>query len=155
MKELNRADIEAILPHRGPFLFLESATIIEPGKFARGKMTDLIHPDFAFLLGHFPGLPIFPGVLVTETLAQLVGVTSASSGIQELEGKIGVLGTYTMRHGQKILPVYSTLVELEAEIIKLKSKAGKANVRAIYDGKIAAEGEILFAMASKSDWPQF
>lgn len=48
-KELGRADIEAILPHRRPFLFLESAVIVEPGVRATGKLTDLTHPDFAYL----------------------------------------------------------------------------------------------------------
>lgn len=149
---LNRKDIEQIIPHRRPLLFLDEVTIIEPGKFAKGKMADLTHPDFDFLKGHFPGLLVFPGVLATETLAQLTAVTVASSGAKGLEGKIGVLGKYSMRHGEKILPVHSTLVELEAEVTYLRSKFGQAKVRAVLEDKVAAEGEIFFVMVDRSEW---
>ena len=149
-KELSREDIEQVLPHRRPFLFLESAVIVEPGKRATGKLTDLTHPDFSYLRGHFPGLPIFPGALLMETLAELAGVAAASSDIPGHEGKVGVLTEDQMKYRQAISPAEAHLVDLEAEIITLRSRGGSALVRALKEGKLAVEGEITFLMVDRS-----
>ncbi len=152
-RHLNRRDIEAILPHRRPFLFLESATIVEPGKLATGRLPDLTHPDFAYLGGHFPNLPIFPGALLMEALAELSGIAASSSGLEH-EGRVGVLVRDSMEYRQKIIPAEATLAELEAKVVSLRSRMGKAEVRALKGGKIAAQGEITFMMVDKSEWPQ-
>lgn len=151
-EQLNRADIEGILPHRRPFLFLDSATIIEKGH-AIGKLSDLTHPDFVYLGGHFPNLPIFPGALLMEALAELSGIAAYSYGLEQ-EGKVGVLVRDSMEYRQKIIPAEATLAELEAKIVSLRSRMGKAEVKALKDGKIAAQGEISFMMIDKSAWPQ-
>lgn len=154
-KELSRRDIEGILPHRRPFLFLESAVIVEPGVRATGKLTDLTHPDFAYLRGHFPGLPIFPGALLMESLAELAGIAASSAENRpELEGKVGVLTEDQMKYRQAINPSESHLVDLEAEIVSLRSRGGRAVVKAIKEGKIAVEGEIGFVMVDKSKFSQ-
>ena len=148
---LDKGDIEEILPHRRPFLFLESATIIEPGKLGIGRLTDLTHPDFAFLRGHFPNLPITPGAILMEALAELSGVVASSSDLPESQGKVVVLAEDHMKYRGKILPVEATLTELEARIIFLRSRAGKTAVKATRDGRILAEGEILFVMVDRSE----
>lgn len=149
-KELNREDIEEILPHRRPFLFLESAVIEEPGKRATGKLTDLTHPDFSYLRGHFPGLLLFPGALLMESLAELAGIAAASSEIDKHKGKVGVLGEDQMKYRQAVNPAKSHQVELEAEIVALGSRGGRAAVKAMLEGKIAAEGVITFIMVDRS-----
>ena len=153
-RHLNRGDIEAILPHRRPFLFLESAVILEPGKLVTGRLTDLTHPDFGYLGGHFPNLPITPGAILMEALAELSGVVASSSDKPEVQGKVGVLGEDHMKYRGKILPVEATLAELEAEIISLRSRAGKTAVKATREGRVLVEGEILFVMVNRSEWSQ-
>ena len=63
------------LPHRKPFLFLDRVTSLTPGEEAHGEMT--FSPDDPIFLGHFPGNPIVPGVILTEALAQLAGIAGA------------------------------------------------------------------------------
>ncbi len=62
------------LPHGPEFRFLDRMTALEPGKSGRGEYT--VRGDEPFLRGHFPGEPIFPGVLLVEAAAQLAGVVA-------------------------------------------------------------------------------
>ena len=66
----------SFLPHGPEFRFLDRLTELEPGK--RGLAEYYIHPGELFLKGHFPGQPIFPGVLLIEAAAQLAGVVAQS-----------------------------------------------------------------------------
>lgn len=147
-RNLKRSDIEQILPHRRPFMFLESVEVIEPGVKATGTLEDLSHPDFAFLKGHFPSFPIVPGAILMETLAELSGI-AVSSRISGQHNKIGVLRRDAMDYKQMVKPGDS--VQLEAEVFALKMNIGRSRVKAMKDGKIAAEGEIVFALIDKPE----
>ncbi len=68
------------LPHGGEFRFLDRLTALDPGKSGVGEYT--IRGDEAFLRGHFPGDPLFPGVLLVEALAQLAGVIAQADPAQ-------------------------------------------------------------------------
>ena len=67
------------LPHGREFRFLDRVTALEPGKSGRGEYT--VRGDEPFLRGHFPGEPLFPGVLLVEAAAQLAGVVAQSDPI--------------------------------------------------------------------------
>ncbi len=73
---LDRAQIEAILPHRDPFLFLDRVIELVPGEYAVAEK-DLLPTEDVFR-GHFPGHPVFPGVLQLEALAQTGAVAVLS-----------------------------------------------------------------------------
>ncbi len=64
------------LPHGGEFRFLDRLTKLEPGQSGAGEYA--VRGDEPFLRGHFPGQPIFPGVLLVEAAAQLAGVVAQS-----------------------------------------------------------------------------
>src|SRR5579859_4874411 len=70
------ANALALLPHGAEFRFLDRLTSLEPGKMGVGEYT--VRGDEPFLRGHFPGQPIFPGVLLAEAAAQLAGVVAQS-----------------------------------------------------------------------------
>ena len=72
---LNRKEIELILPHRSPFLFLDKCEVIEKGIKGIGYRKFL--PNEFFFSGHFPGKPIVPGVILVEALAQTSGIVVA------------------------------------------------------------------------------
>lgn len=145
--QLQRPDIENLLPHRRPFMFLESAKVLEPGIKATGMLADLSHPDFAFLRGHFPSFPIVPGAILMEALAELSGI-ALISGVSEQNDKIGVLRRDTMDYRQMVKP--GDLVELQAEIYAFKMKVGKSRVKALNkNGEVVAEGEIIFVLIDR------
>lgn len=64
------------LPHGADFRFVDRLTKLEPGKSGAGEYT--VRGDELFLRGHFPGEPVFPGVLIAEAAAQLAGVVAQS-----------------------------------------------------------------------------
>ena len=70
-----KLDIDAIkelIPHRNPFLFVDSCEIIKPGEY--GKSEKLFSKDEYFFKGHFPNNPIVPGVIIVEAMAQTAGI---------------------------------------------------------------------------------
>ena len=74
---IENIDIQAILPHRYPFLLVDRVTELEPNQMAVGVKNVTINEPF--FQGHFPGHPIFPGVLILEALAQLGGILAIRS----------------------------------------------------------------------------
>lgn len=86
---LNVMDIQEILPHRYPFLLVDKITHMEKGKSIIGfKNISISEPVF---MGHFPGHPIYPGVLILEGMAQAGGVLALKSNslsVEELKNKV-------------------------------------------------------------------
>lgn len=138
---MENIDIQKILPHRYPFLLVDRITELEEGKRAVGIKNVTINEPF--FQGHFPGNPIMPGVLIVEAMAQ-VGAVSILS-MEEYKGRLAVFAGFEhMRFRKQVIPG-DTLV-MEAELTALKRGIGKAKVTAKVDGKIAAEGELMFAI---------
>src|ERR1700710_3034467 len=66
------------LPHREPFIFIDSVLEVQPGE--RAQCVKTFQPDEPFFRGHFPGDPIVPGVILTEALAQTAGIAAGQGG---------------------------------------------------------------------------
>lgn len=90
-RSLGRLEIEALIPHRGHALFLDAATVEGP----RGTAVVCWDAAHSHLAGHFPGLPIVPGVFFIEAIAQLGGVVlaSAAAAVDEIGEKLGTLAS--------------------------------------------------------------
>lgn len=135
--------IQALLPHRFPFLLLDRVLEIESGKRAVAiKNVSISEP---FFQGHFPEVPIMPGVLIVEAMAQLGGVLlmqMAPAG----QSRLALLtGVDKVRFRRRVVP--GDQLRLEAEILKIHGNMGKIKTQATVDGQPVSEGELLFCLA--------
>ncbi len=138
---MNIKEIMQIIPHRYPFLLIDKVIDIEIGKRAVGIKSVTINEPF--FQGHFPMMPVMPGVLIVEALAQLGAVVLLSS--DEFKGKIAVFaGIDGFRFKKQVVP--GDQLRLEAQLLKMRSNIGKTSVKATVDGELAAEGELMFAL---------
>lgn len=138
---MENIDIQKILPHRYPFLLVDRIIEIEEGKRAVGIKNVTINEPF--FQGHFPENPIMPGVMIVEAMAQVGAVAILS--MEEYKGKLAVFtGIEKMKFRKQVVPG-DTLI-MESELIAIKHGIGKAKVSAKVEGKIAAAGELMFAI---------
>ena len=136
---LGRAEIEAIIPHRHPFLLLDEVTELEPSKrvVARKLVTE---EDCA---GHFPGNPIMPGVKMVEALAQAGAVAVLSE--EENRGRIALFAGIDDTRFKRIVEPGDEL-QLECTLEQVRGPIGKGRARATVDGQLAARGTLTFAV---------
>lgn len=132
-------EIMEIIPHRPPFLLVDRIDELVPGKHAIGKKC--VSMNEPFFVGHFPGEPVMPGVLVMEALAQVGAVICLS--LEQNKGKTVYLGGVSkVRFRNKVVP--GDVLTLEVEITKCKGPLGVGMAKA-YDGdRVFADGEITF-----------
>lgn len=141
MTELSSPEIQAIIPHRYPFLFVDRIIEMEAG--ARAVGIKAVSVDEPFFQGHFPGFPVMPGVLIAEALAQVGAVAILPS--RDMTGQIAYLaGLDNFRFRRQVVP--GDLLRLEVTLTQLRSRAGKGHGVATVDGEIAAEGDITFVI---------
>ena len=132
--------IEAILPHRYPFLLVDRVIAIEPMKKLVGVKCVTVNENF--FNGHFPGHPVMPGVLILEALAQAGGLLVKFSLTEDTSNKV----TYLMaidnaRFRKPVVP--GDRMELHVEIVKQKGPIWKTNGKAIVDGEVVAEADYM------------
>jgi 3-hydroxyacyl-[acyl-carrier-protein] dehydratase len=139
--KLDRSQIEALLPHRPPFLLLDEVDELEPGVRCVARRT-LRDEDFWFA-GHFPGNPVMPGVLIVEALAQAATVAAASA--DEAQGKIGLFAGIDKVRFKRVVKPGDTMM-LEATITAVHGPVGRAAVKATVGGQLACRGELMFAV---------
>jgi 3-hydroxyacyl-[acyl-carrier-protein] dehydratase len=130
------------LPHRTPFLLLDTMLSIEPG--VRASATWTLHGDEWFFPGHFPGRPTTPGVLLLESIAQCGAVAVLSD--PKYAGRLALFGGVEhARFRRQVLP--GDTVTLECEMTKLSARAGKGRGTASVNGALAVETDLLFILA--------
>jgi 3-hydroxyacyl-[acyl-carrier-protein] dehydratase len=135
LSSLTKAQIEAILPHRDPFLLLDEVVDLEPGE--RVVARKRVRPDEWYLAGHFPGRPIMPGVLIVEAMAQAGAVAVLSE-----EHNRGKLALFAGIDGVR----FKRVVEPGDELERVRGPIGRGKAKASVDGALAARGTLTFAV---------
>ena len=137
--------IQAILPHRYPFLLVDKVHDIDGTTSAVGiKNVTMNEPHFQ---GHFPGVPIMPGVMIIEALAQTAAVmVGTTMGLTEGNMLIYFMGIDACKFRRKVIP--GDVLELKVETVRGKpgGKVWKFKGVATVDGEMAAEAEFTAMM---------
>ena len=142
--------IEAVLPHRHPFLLVDRVIELEPMKrLVALKSVTINEPFFA---GHFPGHPVMPGVLVLEALAQAAALLAKKSVPAQTDDRV----TYLMaidnaRFRRPVLP--GDRLELRVEVVRHKGAIWKEKGTALVDGAVAAEAEFMAMLVDREKGP--
>ena len=139
--ELNIEQIQEIIPHRPPFLLVDKITDYVPGEWAKGIKAVTVNEPF--FVGHFPQYKVMPGVLIIEALAQVGAVAILS--LPENKGKLAFFGGIkNARFKKQVRP--GDVLELSCELIERRGPIGFGKAVAKVDGKVAAQGELTFAI---------
>ncbi len=132
-------EIMDIIPHRPPFLLVDRVIDMVPGESITAiKNVSMNEP---FFVGHFPGNPVMPGVLIIEAMAQAGAVAILSQ--DAFKGKTAYFGGIKNAKFKKMVTPGDTL-RMEVSILKLKKNAGIGQGTAYVDDKVAAQGEFIF-----------
>lgn len=145
----NQYDIQKIielLPHRYPFLLVDRVIELVPDdRITALKNVTINEP---FFLGHFPGQPVMPGVLIIEAMAQAGGLLAFESGSGSNRGKlIYFMGMDKVRFRKPVIPGDQLI--FEAKILKWRSKVAKMSGTAFVDNQLVAEAELMASFGER------
>jgi len=141
---LDIQQIQAIIPHRYPFLLVDRILEIEEGQRAVGIKN--VSANEAFFAGHFPKYPVMPGVLIVEALAQVGAVVLLQS--EENRGRLAFFaGIDNCRFKRQVQP--GDQLRLEVEILRARGAIGKGKGVATVNGELVCEAELMFALGDK------
>jgi 3-hydroxyacyl-[acyl-carrier-protein] dehydratase len=135
-------EIQDLLPHRYPFALVDRIIDYEPGKWAKGIKNVTINEPF--FTGHIPGLPIMPGVLMVESMAQVGGVVLTL--MPGMKGKFfAFAGIDSVRFRRPVVPGDQLVMTVELLSFK-RNRIAKMQGQGLVDGELAVQGEMLFSL---------
>lgn len=146
----NVVDIQNILPHRYPFLLVDRITELTPGEYIEGyKNVSISEPVFQ---GHFPGHPIYPGVMIIEGMAQAGGVLAFKSMDEETQDEVADKVVYFMsidkaKFRAPVTPGDQLVYKID--VLKHKGPVWQLDAKAYVDGKIVAQAELKAMIVDK------
>jgi len=141
-KTLDINEIQAIIPHRPPFLLLDKVIDTDYQTYVEAVKNVTINEPF--FVGHFPGAPIMPGVLILEALAQAAAIVVMSNPSNH--GRIPFFMTIDEVKFRKPVVPGDQLV-LRIELLRMRSTAGKAKAMATVNGVLVTEAVLAFMIA--------
>lgn len=133
-----------VLPHRPPFLFVDRVSLLETGVRAVGHWK--LNGDEWFFPGHFPGRPTLPGVLICEAIAQ-VGAYAVLTDPAHATKLPLFGGIDSARFRKQVVP--GDELELVVELGRMSARAGKGSGKALLEGQVACEMDLMFVFADR------
>lgn len=138
------ADILSVMPHRYPFLLIDRVLEMDESTIRAVKNVTFNEPHF---LGHFPGTPVMPGVLIVEAMAQAGGFLLFSR-VEERDDKlIYFTGIDKCRFRKPVVPGDQLIFEVE--ITAKRSSFAKIHGRALVDGEVVCEADMMSALGER------
>ncbi len=141
---LKSEQILAILPHRFPMLLVDRILEMDPGKRVVGLKNVSINEPF--FVGHWPGQPVMPGVLIIECMAQVAAIMMLS--VPDHESQLAyIAGIDKVRFRKPVVPGDALIIEVI--MLKKRGAMGVVGLKAHVDGDLIVEGEIMFALKDR------
>lgn len=138
--------IQAILPHRYPFLLVDRIIEYEPDRRVVGIKNVTINEPF--FDGHFPGAPVMPGVLIVEAMAQTAGVMMLANMADRESKLVFFTGINGARFRHPVVP--GDQLRLELTVLRLRHRYIKLRGEAYVDGRLVAEAEISSSLVERN-----
>ena len=140
--------VEAFLPHRDPFLFIDEVIEVSNEKLVAKRF---VSPEEEFFRGHFPDFPIMPGVLILEAMAQSCGLLGSHIMKQEAtkDSVYLLCGVEKVRFRQKVLP--NDTLKFESKVISSKRGIRKFESSAFKEDKLVCSAVIIRADRSLNE----
>jgi len=138
--------IESVLPHRYPMLLVDRVLELEPGR--RIVAIKNVTVNEPFFVGHFPGQPVMPGVLLVEGMAQAGGILLLHDIPERDQKLLYFMSIERARFRRPVVP--GDQLRYEVEVLRMRATTCKLAGRAIVDGEVAAEAVCMSAMVDRA-----
>jgi 3-hydroxyacyl-[acyl-carrier-protein] dehydratase len=139
-------EIMGFLPHRYPMLLVDRILEVEPGKRCRGLKNVTVNEPF--FMGHYPGMPIMPGVLILEAMAQAGAILLMAEN--ENRDKIPLIGAIDkVKFKRSVVPGDQLISTVE--LLWFRGQVGKFSAEATVDGELVAAMEMTFKLIRKEE----